>query len=669
MRLSEKELQEVVREALEEFEALDRETIERIVEILEEGRAEIIRILEETPSRRWNTRHYPRIKRSIERALDELQGHLSGELENRLKSAFKLGLSSANGILKAMVGIEFEILPLHLLKAASAFSADLITDLTTEARQRINREILTGLVTGKSVHEVAERIGLNLLSPSVFRTIRARAETIARTETLRIYSIAQQEVFNSAGRRIEGLKKQWIATLDLRVRPAHAAAHKQIVPFNEPFTVGGEKLMFPRDPAGSAKNTVNCRCTMVPVLNEDSIRVIGEVVDEREKELDPTRERYRKALEPIEEELERLEKYSKVPPDLIERLQKRHRRKIDFPFYSELKTKFRRGELRWEELSINELDFAFDVLSLEERRRVFRYLALKACREKYRLMAKAEAEKPRPTGYRKERFFELLSRLERMKDLADYLSWDLRKEFLRYSELAGRLLSPDELERAKSIVIDSIIRLRFGGEITPSVRRLAEEELSELPLKWLGRLLDYDLRVSAEMKEAKFSFARPSGPDSVEISWGVKDGKRGVLLHELVHVIDQICSGSWEVSSVRSFSSPARTALVRREEERLGKELMRLYSRRVIGRSLFVDQDLGVFIDPYAGFRGGIEFLSVYSDAFFEDTFKSRRACDFDDTVFGDLRGLSGRVGKRSIVRLYLTDREAFELLCRFWSE
>jgi len=32
----------------------------------------------------------------------------------------------------------------------------------------------------------------------------------------------------------------------------------------EPFDVGGEKLLYPRDPAGSASMTINCRCVSAP---------------------------------------------------------------------------------------------------------------------------------------------------------------------------------------------------------------------------------------------------------------------------------------------------------------------------------------------------------------------------------------------------------------------
>ena len=58
-------------------------------------------------------------------------------------------------------------------------------------------------------------------------------------------------------------RKQWLATNDLRVRPTHRAAAGQTVPIEQPFLVGGESGMFPGDPSFSAKERVNCRCTLI----------------------------------------------------------------------------------------------------------------------------------------------------------------------------------------------------------------------------------------------------------------------------------------------------------------------------------------------------------------------------------------------------------------------
>jgi hypothetical protein len=36
--------------------------------------------------------------------------------------------------------------------------------------------------------------------------------------------------------------------------------------------VEGEELQYPRDPAGSAENTINCHCLMIPHLSDDDLK-------------------------------------------------------------------------------------------------------------------------------------------------------------------------------------------------------------------------------------------------------------------------------------------------------------------------------------------------------------------------------------------------------------
>lgn len=92
----------------------------------------------------------------------------------------------------------------------------------------------------------------------------ARSEVVARTETIRAFNGAALEGYRQAG----APKKEWIASLDDRVRPDHEAAHGQIQNAEDPFSVGGESLQFPGDPAGSPDETVNCRCALAPVIEE-----------------------------------------------------------------------------------------------------------------------------------------------------------------------------------------------------------------------------------------------------------------------------------------------------------------------------------------------------------------------------------------------------------------
>lgn len=85
-----------------------------------------------------------------------------------------------------------------------------------------------------------------------------RAATIARTEVHGAYQQGTVDGYKQAGASI----KIWVAVADEHTRASHLAADGQEVPIDQPFNVGGESLMFPGDPAGSAEETINCRCTI-----------------------------------------------------------------------------------------------------------------------------------------------------------------------------------------------------------------------------------------------------------------------------------------------------------------------------------------------------------------------------------------------------------------------
>jgi hypothetical protein len=59
------------------------------------------------------------------------------------------------------------------------------------------------------------------------------------------------------------------STLDGKEREDHFDAHGQIRAIDEPYDVGGEQLMHPLDPAGSAAQVCNCRCDEVPIVTAD----------------------------------------------------------------------------------------------------------------------------------------------------------------------------------------------------------------------------------------------------------------------------------------------------------------------------------------------------------------------------------------------------------------
>ncbi len=101
-----------------------------------------------------------------------------------------------------------------------------------------------------------------------------RARTIARTET--ISSINDGILMTFAGRGVPF--KEWVSTIDEETRGQkekdqfdHLSMNGQTVPIEEPFVEPntGEQLMYPGDDEGtSAGNTINCRCTLIPIMEE-----------------------------------------------------------------------------------------------------------------------------------------------------------------------------------------------------------------------------------------------------------------------------------------------------------------------------------------------------------------------------------------------------------------
>jgi hypothetical protein len=117
------------------------------------------------------------------------------------------------------------------------------------------------LIGAQNPSDAATKIGTYLSEGG-----RARALTVVRTEVGRAYSAAAQARMEQSADVIPGLSKQWRKSGKLKPRQTHAIADGQIRKVKEPFLVGGEKLMHPRDPKASAKNTVNCGCTSLPFM-------------------------------------------------------------------------------------------------------------------------------------------------------------------------------------------------------------------------------------------------------------------------------------------------------------------------------------------------------------------------------------------------------------------
>ena len=130
------------------------------------------------------------------------------------------------------------------------------------------------LMTDKDFMVAGEVVQARILKKEFKKYSTYQAKRLVRTESTFAanYSsmVAAKDVF--AGK---DLMKEWIAAMDERTRPAHAEANMgKPIPANDKFIVGGEMLLIPGDPAGSAGNVINCRCS-APYFPKPEAEVIG----------------------------------------------------------------------------------------------------------------------------------------------------------------------------------------------------------------------------------------------------------------------------------------------------------------------------------------------------------------------------------------------------------
>lgn len=97
------------------------------------------------------------------------------------------------------------------------------------------------------------------------RQLAHRAETIARTESVKNLSEAQEAAFSQTMQRAkidpERVTQHWHSTEDERTRDSHRPMNGQVRPYGTPFTSGaGVSLRYPGDPKAPAKEVIKCRC-------------------------------------------------------------------------------------------------------------------------------------------------------------------------------------------------------------------------------------------------------------------------------------------------------------------------------------------------------------------------------------------------------------------------
>jgi hypothetical protein len=104
-----------------------------------------------------------------------------------------------------------------------------------------------------------------ILKAQKSKMLRQRGETIARNETYTALSAGQhegwQQVIDAGAVKASDVTKRWQHNLNNPFRPDHVALSGTTIAFDQKFSVGGAQMAHDHDPAGGAKNNINCHCT------------------------------------------------------------------------------------------------------------------------------------------------------------------------------------------------------------------------------------------------------------------------------------------------------------------------------------------------------------------------------------------------------------------------
>jgi len=116
---------------------------------------------------------------------------------------------------------------------------------TTE--KKLKKTLSEGVRQGEGVDDLTKRV------QEIFKGRRKyESERIARTEMLQAHNGADLEAYKQSG-VVE--MKEWLATMDDRVRDEHAMMNGEKVKLNEAFSNGEQ---YPSEP--------NCRCSVLPIV-------------------------------------------------------------------------------------------------------------------------------------------------------------------------------------------------------------------------------------------------------------------------------------------------------------------------------------------------------------------------------------------------------------------
>ncbi len=259
-------------------EELSAEGRRRVLELLRHVHAQVLADIAQTPGGSYSAARLQMLKAQVDRNLENFGAKASADVAVlEAKTYRQIAVQIDTTVAAGTGGVLVQpVIDRAALQVVQGYTADLISGLSRDASAKINAAIQRGYLGGTDLQQTVEAIGRALDDgkfSGLFSQIGERAMTIATNEIGRVNSLASISRIQALKEHHPGLGKRWLHIPVARVpRISHLIADGQVRKPDEPFLVEGEELMYPRDPSGSAENTINCHCLVQPYLSEDQLK-------------------------------------------------------------------------------------------------------------------------------------------------------------------------------------------------------------------------------------------------------------------------------------------------------------------------------------------------------------------------------------------------------------
>ena len=203
--------------------------------------------------------------------VDGVVNETSADLRNILTALYmstiqKFGLQTFDELQdKKMMTKRFEGYTDALLYWITLNVGNAVVMIDDTTRREIKDIIMAGIAAGLAIGKAGQpdTIADNIEKLYLDQIIPNRSEVIARTETMTAASKGSLEGAQQAEQQGARIRKIWISTPDDDTRDTHADMRgKDPIPLEALFRVGQSSGEFPADPQLSARERINCRCTI-----------------------------------------------------------------------------------------------------------------------------------------------------------------------------------------------------------------------------------------------------------------------------------------------------------------------------------------------------------------------------------------------------------------------